>query len=120
MDREKIKKKLAFWYLLYWVLLFIALYLSYCVYFLDVTSTKSKWVILFASAMAVFLGACKYLEITFYKFADSAKETIIKEHRKTGLLFDGYKNILLVILLTIIFASGNPASSSIVFNSSGE
>ena len=54
MDRDKINKRLLGWYSIFWVLLFVALYLSYFVYFVDITSTKSKWVGLFAGAIVLW------------------------------------------------------------------
>ena len=67
MDRSQINKRLFFWYTIFWILFFIALYLAYGVYFIDTTSTKSKWVGVFASAIALLLASCKALEISFYK-----------------------------------------------------
>ncbi len=67
MDRNKITKRLFFWYAILWVLLIIALYLAFGVYFVDTTTTKSKWVGLFAGSIAILLAACKMLEMSLYK-----------------------------------------------------
>ena len=65
MDREKNNKKLIIWYAVLWFLLFCALYLSYFVYFIDTKSTKSKWVALFAGAIALLCASCKTIEILY-------------------------------------------------------
>ena len=67
MDRNQINKRLFVWYAILWILLFIALYLAYGVYFIDTMSTKSKWVGVFAGAIALLLAACKTMEMSFYK-----------------------------------------------------
>lgn len=106
MDKEKIKFKLAFWYSLFWFFLIAALYIGYVIYFQDTTSTKSKWVILFASSLLILLGSCKFLEISFY----SDKNTLIKneviKRNKINNILCLYKNIplyLLFIITTILF-----------------
>lgn len=71
MDGKEVKKRLLFWYSLLWILLLIALYEAYFIYFPDTTSTKSKWVGLFAGAVAVLTSVCKLCEILFYRYANS-------------------------------------------------
>ena len=78
MDRSKTKKKLFFYFLLLWVALLAALYLSYGVYFVDTTSTKSKWVALFAGSIAIFCAACKMLETSFASSKKPLCEKITK------------------------------------------
>lgn len=75
MDRSKVKKRLVFWYAFFWFLLIYALYQSYGVYFLDLTSTKSKWVGLFAGSIALLLASLKFCETTLLIL----KNTIFKQ-----------------------------------------
>lgn len=87
MDRNQIGKRLFFWYAILWVFLFTALYLAYGVYFIDTTSTKSKWVVLFAGAIALLLGACKTLEISFYKSKNPLFEKITRYFTNGSFIF---------------------------------
>lgn len=64
---EGIKNRLIYWYLIFFVLLLVGLYVSYGVYFVDLTSTKSKWIGLEAGAIAIFYAALNYLELLAYK-----------------------------------------------------
>ena len=82
MDRIHIKKKLFFWYAILWIFLFIAMYQAYFVYFVDTTSTKSKWVALFAGAVALLLSACKICEISYYSSKNPAIEKISRYFNK--------------------------------------
>ncbi|MBR2068230.1 MAG: hypothetical protein IJ877_00575 [Candidatus Gastranaerophilales bacterium] len=103
MDKEKIKTKLVFWYSILWILLFIALYLAYGVYFVDTTSTKSKWVVLFSSAIALLLSTCKFLEVSFYKYADENLKNEEKAQNKANAIFCRFKSIVLVLFLAAGF-----------------
>lgn len=78
MDRSKITKRLIFWYGILWLLLIVALYLAFGVYFVDTTSTKSKWVGLFAGSIAILLATCKMLEMSFYKSVNPLFKKITK------------------------------------------
>ena len=78
MDRDKVKKRLIFYYAILWLFLFIALYLAYFVYFVDTTSTKSKWVGLFAGAISLLLSAVKLCEISFVNYKNPLQDSIIK------------------------------------------
>ncbi len=99
MDREKIKLKLIFWYSILWVLIFAALYLAYFIYFPDLTSTKSKWVLLFSSAIAILAFACKYFEISLYNIQNEINK--IKLHINRD--FYKYKNLLIIVFLTLLY-----------------
>ena len=78
MDRDKVKKRLVFYYVVLWLFLFVALYLAYFVYFVDTTSTKSKWVGLFAGAISLLLSAVKLCEISFVNYKNQLQDNIIK------------------------------------------
>ena len=58
MDRDKNKFKILFQHLIFWILLGVAIYLSYFVYFPDTGSTRSKWVGLFCGALAILFAGC--------------------------------------------------------------
>ena len=103
MDSEQINKRLFFWYSILWILLIIAIYLAYCVYFINTTSTKSKWVILFSSAMSILYCACKFLEISYYKQSDKLKN-IFKSAIASNLLFFLFRDIIVIFfIITFIF-----------------
>ena len=87
MDRKHISKRLIIWYSLLWILLIVALYLAYGVYFVDTTSTKSKWVGLFAGAIAVLLSACKVMEMSFYKSKNKIHEKITQYFLNGSFVF---------------------------------
>lgn len=87
MDRNRTKKKLFFYYVFLWILLVIALYLSYGVYFIDTTSTKSKWVGLFAGSIALLLAAYKILEISYATTKNTALEKVSKYFENGTLIF---------------------------------
>ena len=87
MDRVKIKRKLFFLYSALWILLLLALYLAYCVYFVDTTSTKSKWVGLFAGAISLLLATCKICEISYYSSKNPSLEKISKYFTNGAVLF---------------------------------
>lgn len=87
MDRNQINKRLFVWYTLFWILLLIALYLAYGVYFVDTTSTKSKWVGLFAGAIALLFAACKFMEISFHKSNNPMFDKITKYFTNGSFLF---------------------------------
>jgi len=87
MDRIQIKKRLTLWYAILWFLLFTALFLAYGVYFLDFTSTKSKWIGLFAGAIAILLASCKMLEITYFTTKNELLEKITKYFKNGSFIF---------------------------------
>ena len=87
MDRYQINKRLFFWYAILWVLLFCALYLAYGVYFVDTMSTKSKWVGVFAGAVAILLGSCKMLEISLNRTKNPLIEKITKYFTNGSFVF---------------------------------
>lgn len=87
MDRKYISKRLFIWYAALWILLFIALYLAYGVYFVDTMSTKSKWVGVFAGAIALLVAACKVMEMSFYKSNNPMFEKITKYFLSGSLVF---------------------------------
>ena len=101
MEREKIKAKMIIWYLIFWILFIIALYLAYGVYFIDTTSTKSKWVILFSSAVSLLFAGCKFLEISYYKYNDDNLKNLIKEQNSFNKIIYYTQHILLVVFLGI-------------------
>ena len=103
MDKEKIKSRLVFWYSILWIFIFVTLYLSYGVYFIDTASTKSKWVILFSSAVALLLCADKFLEISFYKHKDADIKNEIKAQKKTAFVLYTFKNIIFIIFFSCLF-----------------
>lgn len=87
MDRNNINKRLFVWYSLFWILLLVALYLSYGVYFIDTMSTKSKWVGVFAGSIALLLAACKTMEMSFYKSKNPMFEKITKYFLNGSFVF---------------------------------
>lgn len=99
MDKEKIKLKLIFWYSILWILIFAALYLAYFVYFPDVTSTKSKWILLFSGAISILAFACKHFEISFYNIQSEVLKTILSVNKT----FYRYKNALILFFLTLLY-----------------
>ena len=103
MDRDKINKRLFGWYSIFWVLLFVALYLSYFVYFVDITSTKSKWVGLFAGAIAILLASCKALEMSFYKSKNPMFEKITEYFSNGAFIF--IKRLFKISLVFIFLIS---------------
>ena len=98
MDKEKAKLKLIFWYSLLWILIFTALYLAYFVYFPDLTSTKSKWVLLFSGAISALAFACKYLEVSFCKIQNDT----FKKVSEVNKYFYRYKNALILVFLLML------------------
>ena len=87
MDRFQINKKLFFWYTILWIFLFIALYLSYAVYFADTSSTRSKWVALFAGAIAILASACKIIEIHYNSSKNPLFDKVAKYFLNGSLIF---------------------------------
>ncbi len=87
MDRNKIKKRLIFWNLFVWLFLIIAVYQGYFVYFVDLTSTKSKWIGLFAGAVAILTASIKILENLFYCHKDTLIQKIVSYFHKGALIF---------------------------------
>ena len=102
MEKKQNKKRLFFWHFILWIFFIIALYLSYGVYFVNITSTKSKWVLLFAGAIALLYSSCKILEMTFYR--NDLKETSdeIEKSSKLYLHFLSYKTLLSFFAALII------------------
>ncbi len=103
MDRNRINKRLMFWYSIFWVLFVLAIYLSYFVYFVDITSTKSKWVGLFAGAIAILFASCKALEISFYKSKNPMIEKITKYFTDGAFIF--LRKLFKISLLFMFFLS---------------
>lgn len=105
MDRNHISKRLCFWYAILWILLIVALYLSFGVYFVDTTSTKSKWVGLFAGSIAILLAVLKMLEISLYKSVNPLFKKITRYFTNGSLIFVSriFKITLPVILLISCF-----------------
>lgn len=87
MDRNLIKKRLTFWYSLFWILFFIALFLAYGVYFVDLASTKSKWIGLFAGAIAFFLGSIKMLENNFFETTNEQIKKITQYFKNGAYIY---------------------------------
>jgi len=87
MDRIKNKARLIVYYIFLWVLLAIALYLSYGVYFVDTTSTKSKWIGLFAGAIAILFASYKILEISFSATKNQTLEKVSRYFANGTLIF---------------------------------
>ena len=102
MDRTKVKKRIFFWYFLVWVLLIVALYLSYGVYFVDTTSTKSKWVGLFAGAVSVLLATCKILEISFINSKNIVLEKVVRYFSNGTMIFVKRIAKILVFLFVVL------------------
>lgn len=112
MDSKKIKKRLFFYYSLLWLFLFAALYLSYFVYFVDTTSTKSKWVGLFAGAVALLLASLKAFEIHLYDYKNRALEEI-RKYFLTGVKIFSFKLIKISLFFAILL-------SFLLYNSMGK
>jgi len=98
MDRKQIKNRLFFWYTILWFFLLISLYISYFVYFVDTTSTKSKWVCLFSGAIAILFASCKICELSFLK----EEKNIFNNLKNNILAYFTYKNQKNKILMFII------------------
>lgn len=116
MDRNQISKRLFFWYVLLWILLFVALYLSYGVYFVDTTSTKSKWVGLFAGAIALLLAACKTIEISYRKSKNPMFEKITNYFLNGSFIFIKrlFKISFVFITLVSLLLIGKMGSNFII------
>lgn len=102
MDRKKVKKKLNIWYSIVWLFLFIGFYVGYFNYFIEINSTKSKWIGLVAGALAILLGSYKYCEISLYHSNDLNIKKHVKELRKRFLKFN-LENTVFLIPFVIIF-----------------
>ena len=87
MGRNLIKKRLTFWYSLFWILFFVALFLAYGVYFVDLASTKSKWIGLFAGAIAFFLGSIKMLENSFFNTTNEQIKKITQYYKNGSYIY---------------------------------
>lgn len=103
MDRKNIKKRLIFWYTFLWLFLFFALYQAYCVYFVDLTSTKSKWVGLFAGAIGALFASLKVCEITFLNPQDKIFKQITSFFRNGNFIFE-YKINRYVLIITALLS----------------
>ena len=103
MEKNQNKGRLYFWHFILWVFLIVAMYLAYGVYFINITSTKSKWVLLFSGAVAMLYASCKILEMSFYKSdLENIKEEI-KNLNKTSLIFFSFK-LIPIFIITSVFA----------------
>lgn len=105
MDRNKTEIKIIFWYTVLWLFLFITLYVSYGVYFVDLSSTKSKWVALLSGSLALLLSSCKICEISYNNYKYAALDKIIKYFYNGVSLFFKRENKFLffvVFLLAVI------------------
>lgn len=100
MDRKN--KKLYFWYALFWIFVFVALYLGYGVYFIDITSTKSKWLGLFASAVSILLFASKVLEVSYSKDRNEIIAKYEKMFLKGGFSFIKNQSKILIPFYLLI------------------
>lgn len=87
MDRNNTKKKLFFYYVCLWILLVVAIYLSYGVYFVDTTSTKSKWVGLFAGSIALLVATFKMLEVSYATTKNSILDKVSKYFKNGTMIF---------------------------------
>ena len=103
MDRFEVKKRLIIWYSIFWALLIVALYLSYAVYFVDTQSTKSKWVGVFAGAIALLLATCKIVEISFYSSKNPTFEKITKYFTNGAMIF--IKRLFKISLVFVMLIS---------------
>ncbi len=103
MDRNKIRKKIIFWNFFVWLFLIIALYQSYAVYFVDLTSTKSKWVGLFAGAVAVLFASVRILENLFYGDKNDSIQKIGNYFYNGALVFFRSQIKFLFIFAVLIF-----------------
>lgn len=61
MGSNKVFKQIV-WNFIFWITFLTALYLSYAVYFVNMVTTKSKWVGLFAGVVAILLACLKFVE----------------------------------------------------------
>ncbi|MBQ7287605.1 MAG: sodium/proton-translocating pyrophosphatase [Candidatus Gastranaerophilales bacterium] len=86
MDREQAKKHILFWNVIIWVFLVLAFILSYF-YFIDTTSTKSKWVGLFSGAIAILLASYKAVENSFCQTKEIIFEKISQYYQSGVLLY---------------------------------
>ncbi|MBQ8635263.1 sodium/proton-translocating pyrophosphatase [bacterium] len=100
----KNKMKLIFFYFVLWVLLFVALYLSFGVHFVDTKTTKSIYIGLYAGAIAILLAACKILEITYNKTKNQVLDKVSKYFTNGALIFIKrlFKVTAFVILVLVV------------------
>ncbi len=104
MDRNKIKKKLFIWSFLFWIFMFTALFQGYLVYFVDTTSTKSKWIGLLAGAIAILAASIKICENSFYNCDNSITGKIVNYFRKgANISFKREIKIFLFICILICY-----------------
>ena len=116
MDRDKTNIKLFCWYAVLWIFLFAALYLSYGVYFLDLSSTKSKWVALFSGAIALLFSSCKICEISYNNYKYIALDKIIAYfYNGVSLFFKSENKFLFFIAFLIAIFLIKPLGISFVF-----
>ena len=101
MDREKIKKRLFIWHLILWIFLFIAIYRGYAVYFVDLSSTKSKWVALFAGSIALLLAAVKICESLYCNHKDLLVDKVVK-YFYNGLMIFHKRNVKILLFITLV------------------
>ncbi len=118
MDRNKIKLRLFFWYLILWIFISVALKLGYFVYFPDTLTTKSKWLGLFAGAIAVLASSCKINEIILYKYKNSQVTELCKYFRSLFFAFSGKRFTvlsLISVILTVLFLNLVNAKFTVCF-----
>lgn len=101
MDRNNIKRRLFFWYAFLWLFLAFALYQSYGIYFLDLTSTKSKWIGLFAGAIGILFASLKICEISFNITQNTIYKQIANFFQRASFIFDSKINKFAIALNVI-------------------
>ena len=104
MDRNS-KLKQIMWNTIFWISLFVALYLSYAVYFVNTVTTKSKWIGLFSGAIAILLAAVKFVEnvYSYSKNPDLIKKIKLYFSGLDGFFVKSAKTILVLVVFFSIF-----------------
>ncbi len=102
MGRSRLIKKII-WNAFFWVELVAALYIGYAVYFVDVTSTKSKWIGLFAGSVAILFAVLKFVENAYIRTkSDAIKEKI---HSYLSFVRIFYAKVSKIVTFLVLFSS---------------
>ncbi len=102
MGRSRIIKKFI-WNSLFWIEFIAACYIGYAVYFVDITSTKSKWIGLFAASVAILFAVLKFVENSYFR----NKNEILKEkiYSELSFLRIFYAKVSKIVTFLLIFSS---------------
>ncbi len=105
MGRSKVIKQFI-WNSFFWLEFIAALYIGYTVYFVDITSTKSKWIGLFAGVVAILFAVLKFVENAYISDKNDFSKEIIKSELSFLNIF--YKKVA-KLTSCLVFLSSIPA-----------